>query len=87
MTLDAFWDYFGSILGVFREHFGSILEAFWDLGMLLGVQEGPKRVPRAPKSVKMLILKRFNDVKELLESFLSALRASKIGLGRSGSGP
>ena len=55
--------------------------------MLLGVQEGPKRVPRAPKSVKMLILKRFNNVKELPESSMSALRASKIALGRSGSDP
>ena len=79
--------HFGIILGAFWGNFGSILGAFCALGVLLGVQEDPKRAPRAPKSVKILILKRFNNLEELPESSLSALRASKIALGRSGSGP
>ena len=82
-NLNEFCINLGGILGVFWV----ILGAFWALGVLLGVQEGPKRAPRAPKSVKMLILMWFNNLKELPKSSLSALRASKIALGRSGSGP
>ena len=39
------------------------------------------------KSVKMLILKLFNNFKEVLKSSWSDLRASKIAPGGAGNGP
>ena len=56
----GFGGHFGIVLGV-------ILGSFWPPGVLLGRFGGPRRVPRVSKSVKMSILKLFNNFKELLE--------------------
>ena len=48
---------------------------------------GPRTVPRVSKSVKMFILKLFNNFKEVLKSSWSDLRASKIAPGGAGNGP
>ena len=83
----SFWEHVGIILGPFWDHFGIILGSFWALGWSLGGSWGPRRAPRAPKSVKMLILEWFNNFKELPKRSRSALRASKIAPGGSESGP
>ena len=60
--------------------------------MLLECSWGALREPggsqaRVSKSVKMLILKLFNDFKEVLKSSWSDLRASKIAPGGAENGP
>ena len=87
IILEAFWNHFGFILESFGDHLGVILKSFWALGMLLGRSGGPRRVPRVSKSVKMLILKLFNNFKEVLKSSWSDVRASKIAPGGAGNGP
>ena len=71
----------------FGGHFEVILGSFWALGVLLGRSGGSRRVPRVSKSVKMLILKVFNNFKEVIKSSGSDLRASKIAPGGAGNGP
>ena len=53
----------------------------------MGRSGGPRRVPRVSKSVKMWILKLFNNFKEVLKSSWSDLRASKIAAGGAGNSP